>query len=184
MGKNKKTGGRGYYAVKEGREPGIYLIWEEAKQQVEGHSNARYKRFDNIDDAEAFLVHGLYKSTDTTISNTSSNNNKNYDKKNYATYTRDDTQNHRSAYSNTNDGTGICIDYKIGSSAQGYGNQTAFTTFRSCQEDYISIDNATNTSNSRRFNHTNFNQRPTSSRYVAQPRYFNIHDEYDDYNDY
>lgn len=34
-----------YYAVKEGRIPGIYESWEECKEQVDGYSGAIYKSF-------------------------------------------------------------------------------------------------------------------------------------------
>lgn len=44
-----------YYAVKKGRNPGIYTIWEECRNQVEGFPGARYKGFPNKELAQAFL---------------------------------------------------------------------------------------------------------------------------------
>lgn len=44
-----------YYAVKKGREPGIYLSWEECKKQVDGFSGAVYKSFSNHEEAENYL---------------------------------------------------------------------------------------------------------------------------------
>jgi len=47
-----------YYAVKEGRRPGIYLSWEECRQEVEGFSGAEYKSFGKLSDAKAYLAGG------------------------------------------------------------------------------------------------------------------------------
>ena len=40
-----------YYVVWEGRSPGIYDNWEDAKVQIENFPGARYKSFSNQDDA-------------------------------------------------------------------------------------------------------------------------------------
>ena len=45
-----------YYAVKNGRKKGIFLTWEDCKEQVDGFDGAEYKSFSSIQDAEAFLV--------------------------------------------------------------------------------------------------------------------------------
>ncbi|CAG8821139.1 23273_t:CDS:1, partial [Racocetra persica] len=45
----------GYYAVRKGRKPGIYLTWEECKSQVKGFSDAKYQRFSFKTDAENFI---------------------------------------------------------------------------------------------------------------------------------
>jgi len=50
MSKRKK-----YYAVRSGREPGIYLTWDECKAQVDGYQKAEYKGFSALGDAEAYL---------------------------------------------------------------------------------------------------------------------------------
>ena len=49
---NKKK----YYAVRAGAVPGIYLSWDDAKEQVQGFSGAQYKSFENILDAEKYLI--------------------------------------------------------------------------------------------------------------------------------
>lgn len=49
MAKNK------YYAVKVGKEPGIYKTWDFCKEQVEGYSGAEYKSFKTKAEAEAYL---------------------------------------------------------------------------------------------------------------------------------
>lgn len=45
-----------FYAIARGRVPGLYLDWTEAKKQVEGFSNAKFKSFKTKDDAKAFLA--------------------------------------------------------------------------------------------------------------------------------
>ena len=42
---------RKFYVVWKGRKPGIYPSWEEAKRQVEGFPNARYRAFDSLEEA-------------------------------------------------------------------------------------------------------------------------------------
>jgi ribonuclease HI len=44
-----------YYAVRSGRQPGIYRTWAECKAQVDGYANAQYKGFTSLDEAEAYL---------------------------------------------------------------------------------------------------------------------------------
>jgi hypothetical protein len=44
-----------YYAVKRGRNPGIYSRWEDCKEQVHGYSNNSFKSFETYDDAEDFV---------------------------------------------------------------------------------------------------------------------------------
>ena len=43
------------YAVRSGRHPGLYYSWEECKAEIIGFSNAEYKSFENIEDAQAYL---------------------------------------------------------------------------------------------------------------------------------
>lgn len=50
-----------YYAVREGRKTGIFTNWNEAKKYVTGYSNAKYKSFTSIQDAEAFMNAGNNK---------------------------------------------------------------------------------------------------------------------------
>ena len=40
-----------FYAVKIGRKPGIYLTWDECKQQVDKFKGAVYKSFNSKDEA-------------------------------------------------------------------------------------------------------------------------------------
>jgi ribonuclease HI len=44
-----------YYAVRSGREPGVYLTWDECKAQIDGYPKAEYKGFSSLADAEAYL---------------------------------------------------------------------------------------------------------------------------------
>ena len=44
-----------YYAVKEGRKPGIYLTWTECQEQTLGYSGAVFKLFTDREKAELFL---------------------------------------------------------------------------------------------------------------------------------
>lgn len=44
-----------YYAIRKGRNTGIYSSWEEARKQVENFSGAEYKSFANYEDAKAYL---------------------------------------------------------------------------------------------------------------------------------
>lgn len=44
-----------YYAVKKGKNIGIYTSWNETLEQVLGFSGALYKSFSNKEDAEAYL---------------------------------------------------------------------------------------------------------------------------------
>ena len=44
-----------FYAVKEGKKPGIYMSWDECKEQVNGYSGAVYKSFTNEEEAKAFI---------------------------------------------------------------------------------------------------------------------------------
>lgn len=43
-----------YYAVREGRVPGVYSTWDECRAQVDGFSGAKYKSFARREDAEVF----------------------------------------------------------------------------------------------------------------------------------
>ncbi len=53
-----------YYAVKIGRNPGIYESWDECKNEIHGFSGAEYKSFINLDDALSFM-NGEKKKTHT-----------------------------------------------------------------------------------------------------------------------
>jgi hypothetical protein len=40
----------GYYAVRSGRQPGVYDSWAECERQVKGFSKAQYKKFPTLKD--------------------------------------------------------------------------------------------------------------------------------------
>ena len=44
-----------FYAVKKGKNPGIYETWDEAKEQVTGFPSPIYKSFNTKEEAEEFL---------------------------------------------------------------------------------------------------------------------------------
>ncbi|CAG8837849.1 8624_t:CDS:1, partial [Racocetra persica] len=45
----------GYYAVRIGREPGIYLLSDQYKEQIHEYSGALYKKFNTRQQAEDFI---------------------------------------------------------------------------------------------------------------------------------
>uniref|UniRef100_A0A6C0I419 Ribonuclease H n=1 Tax=viral metagenome TaxID=1070528 RepID=A0A6C0I419_9ZZZZ len=45
-----------FYAVANGRTPGIFLTWDECKTSVNGYKHAVYKKFDTIEAANLFLT--------------------------------------------------------------------------------------------------------------------------------
>ena len=47
-----------YYAVANGRKKGVFSSWPEAKAQIEDFPGARYKKFDNPQDAHNFIKGG------------------------------------------------------------------------------------------------------------------------------
>ena len=44
-----------YYAVRIGREPGIYLTWDDCKAQVDKFPGAIYKSFKTLEEADIFM---------------------------------------------------------------------------------------------------------------------------------
>ena len=44
-----------FYAVRKGYVPGVYLSWDEAKNQVDRYRGAEYKSFDNYESAAAWI---------------------------------------------------------------------------------------------------------------------------------
>lgn len=55
-----------YYAVKKGREPGIYQTWDECKAMVHGYPGAVFKSFTSQEEAEAFLGKQIVQPLSTT----------------------------------------------------------------------------------------------------------------------
>ena len=58
-----------FYAVKCGRNIGIYNTWEECRVQVNGYSGAIYKKFKTLSGAEEFINIKLIQSNQRTLVN-------------------------------------------------------------------------------------------------------------------
>ena len=58
--KEKNMAKKNYYAVKQGKVPGIYRTWDACKAQVHGYPGAIYKGFEHLEEAEAFLGGGSF----------------------------------------------------------------------------------------------------------------------------
>ena len=54
---------RKYYVVWNGRTPGIYRSWDEARQQVDGFPSARYRAFDSLEEARRAFSRGAEEYT-------------------------------------------------------------------------------------------------------------------------
>lgn len=54
MGKQRNT--MKYYAVKKGRNPGIYTSWDSCLEEVKGYSGAIYKSFKTLEEANEFMT--------------------------------------------------------------------------------------------------------------------------------
>ena len=48
-----------FYAVKQGKQPGIYTTWDQCKAQVHGFSGAIYKSFPTKEEAESYMAGGV-----------------------------------------------------------------------------------------------------------------------------
>ncbi|KAJ1844687.1 Ribonuclease H1, partial [Coemansia sp. RSA 2703] len=51
---SRGTSKEGYYAVRVGRQTGVFRTWGECKAAVDGYSNARYKKFGSHAEASSF----------------------------------------------------------------------------------------------------------------------------------
>jgi ribonuclease HI len=47
-----------FYAVMNGKKPGVYNTWAECQEQVKGFRNAQYKKFKTLHEAETFVNSG------------------------------------------------------------------------------------------------------------------------------
>lgn len=74
-----------FYAVKNGRNKGIFLSWEECEKQVKGYNNAVFKGFNTIEEAKNYLLEDNYSKNqiktlnDKKIINLINDSNKNKD---------------------------------------------------------------------------------------------------------
>jgi len=60
-GTTPRPSGKGpqkYYAVQNGREPGVYTDWNSASKQIVGWTKPKYKSFPSREEAEAFVARG------------------------------------------------------------------------------------------------------------------------------
>ncbi|XP_040286922.1 ribonuclease H1-like isoform X1 [Bufo bufo] len=51
-----------YYAVRSGRQPGVYSSWDECRTQVNRYPSARYKKFPTYEQAQHFIRAADYPS--------------------------------------------------------------------------------------------------------------------------
>lgn len=51
-----KKASKSFYAVREGRHPGVYTTWAECQEQIQGYSGAKYKKFSSEDVANLFVA--------------------------------------------------------------------------------------------------------------------------------
>lgn len=54
-----------YYAVKNGKTPGVYLTWDDCKAQVSGFSGAIYKSFPTMEEAKSFVAGATSNASNT-----------------------------------------------------------------------------------------------------------------------
>lgn len=50
-----------YYAVRFGRNPGIYVTWPEAQKEIAGFTGAIFKSFTSLDEAQSYMCKSIYK---------------------------------------------------------------------------------------------------------------------------
>ncbi|KAI9869594.1 MAG: hypothetical protein M1823_009017, partial [Watsoniomyces obsoletus] len=50
-----------FYAVQNGKRPGVYTDWPSAQAQISGYRNPRHKKFSTRAEAEAFVAAGKQK---------------------------------------------------------------------------------------------------------------------------
>lgn len=50
-----KKKGKKFYAVKNGRHPGIYKSWDECNREVNGFAGARFHSFDTMTEAKKYM---------------------------------------------------------------------------------------------------------------------------------
>ncbi|XP_078613025.1 ribonuclease H1-like isoform X1 [Branchiostoma floridae x Branchiostoma japonicum] len=53
--RDQMSGSQAFYAVRNGRNPGVYRTWDECRDQVNKFSNAKYKKFRTQEEAWQFI---------------------------------------------------------------------------------------------------------------------------------
>ena len=66
--------GKKYYAVRKGKETGIFRTWTECKTSVYGYSGAEYKGFALLEEAEAYLKNGKESKSKVSAESNSKDN--------------------------------------------------------------------------------------------------------------
>ncbi len=56
-----------YYAIHKGREIGIFKTWNECNELIQGFKGAKFKKFDNLQDAQNFVENGYIKNNEIYI---------------------------------------------------------------------------------------------------------------------
>lgn len=126
-----------YYAVKNGKNPGIYQTWGECEEQVNGFSGARYKSFANLEEAEQYINADLSEITkQSTTSQTSDDLNQEIEKE-----IRELTKEKVIAFV---DGSYNDEDQKIGYGAILITNEAEYTLYKALlNSPYVSSRNVT-----------------------------------------
>ena len=60
----------GYYAVLCGKKPGVYVSWDEAREQVERYPGAKHKKFNTKIEADLYMKSANSASETTSTSST------------------------------------------------------------------------------------------------------------------
>jgi ribonuclease HI len=65
-----------FYAVANGKKKGVYMNWNDCKEQIEDFEKPVFKKFDNFDDATSFIqeFNNIYVYTDGSCINNGSEN--------------------------------------------------------------------------------------------------------------
>ncbi|KAI7903076.1 Caulimovirus viroplasmin-domain-containing protein, partial [Cokeromyces recurvatus] len=104
-----------FYAVRQGRQPGIYSTWTECQANVQGFSGAVYKKFNTYEEAQSFCASGSISSS--TLSQ------QNYNNKPSNAYAQVIPSNEGT---NQSDLGSVTVVYTDGASSNnGYGNARA-----------------------------------------------------------
>lgn len=70
--KGSKNKPPAYYAVHKGHKTGVFETWGDCQEQITDFKGARYKKFDNREDAEEFVITGRKKKEEDSAADTAS----------------------------------------------------------------------------------------------------------------